>query len=47
MRSYRSDRWQPQRMTAPRRAQWWRQQRRKWRQDIRAAMPRFDLKGLS
>lgn len=34
-------------MTSPLRARWWRQQRRKWRQDIRAAMPRLDVWGLS
>lgn len=35
-----------QHMSSRFRARFWRQQRRKWRQAIRSAMPRFDLELL-
>jgi hypothetical protein len=47
-RSYQNDLGRMnQAMTARFRARWWRRQRRKWRQDIRAALPRLDVWGLS
>lgn len=46
-RSYHNDLGRLNRhMTSPMRARWWRQQRRKLRQAIRSAMPRFDLELL-